>query len=69
MDNSNASFLTAVEIDMVDVIKKDFDIREHMDYAKIKTILINYPLEMSTLELICMMINNNYNKKNIIDKS
>jgi hypothetical protein len=69
MDNSNASFLTTEEIDMVDVIKKDFDIREHMDYAKIKTILVNFPLEMSTLELICMMINNNYNKKNNIDKS
>lgn len=43
MDNSNASFLTAEEIDMVDVIKKDFDIREHMDYATIKTILVNFP--------------------------
>ena len=47
----------------IDDFKKNIDIREYMDYKKIQELLINDPIEMSLLEIIFILINNNLNEK------
>ena len=74
MDNSNTSFNTAItnsnesitEIidETLDEYKKKIDIRDYMNYQEIRRLLINCPIEMSLLEVTCILINNNFEKKN-----
>ena len=73
MDTSNTSFNTAISnsdesitgiIDeTLDEYKSNFDIREYMNYQEIRKILINNPIELSLLEVTCILINNNINEK------
>jgi hypothetical protein len=46
----------------------DFDIREYMDYQRIRSMLIHYPTELSLFEISCILINNKIKEKNINDK-
>jgi hypothetical protein len=41
----------------------NFDIRNYMDYIKIKKLLINDPTELALFEIVCILINNKINKK------
>jgi len=73
MDASNTSFNTAIStsdesitgiIDKtLDEYKSKFDIREYMNYQEIKEILLTSPIELSLLEVTCILINNNINEK------
>jgi hypothetical protein len=73
MDTSNSSFNTAIgnsdesitEIinETLDEYKMNIDIRDYMNYQEIKKLLINNPIEMSLLEVTCILINNNLEKK------
>jgi len=73
MDTSNTSFNTAISnidesitgiIDKtLDEYKSNFDIREYMNYPEIRKLLINNPIEMSLLEVTCILINNTVNEK------
>ena len=73
MDASNTSFNTAIStsdesitgiIDKtLDEYKSNFDIREYMNYQEIKEILLTYPIELSLLEVTCILINNHINEK------
>ena len=73
MDTSNTSFNTAISnsdesitgiIDeTLDEYKSDFDIREYMNYQEIRKILLTSPIELSLLEVTCILINNNINEK------
>tara|TARA_Y100000389_G_scaffold199764_1_gene238749 strand:- start:4446 stop:4673 length:228 start_codon:yes stop_codon:yes gene_type:complete len=73
MENSNTSFTTAISnsdesitgiIDeTLDEYKYNFDIREYMNYPEIRKLLINNPIEMSLLEVTCILINNTVNDK------
>ncbi len=38
------------------------DIRNYMDYLKIKKVLINNPTELVLFEIVCILINNKLNK-------
>ena len=40
----------------------DIDIRNYMDYLKIKKILIHSPTELVLFEIVCILINNKLNK-------
>ena len=75
MDTSNTSFNTAISNsdtsesitgvidDIIDEYKSNFDIRDYMNYQEIRRLLINCPIEMSLLEVTCILINNNFEKK------
>ena len=73
METSNISFNTAISnsdesitgiIDeTLDEYKYNFDIREYMNYPEIRKLLINNPIEMSLLEVTCILINNTVNEK------
>jgi hypothetical protein len=73
METSNISFNTAISnsdesitgiIDeTLDEYKYNFDIREYMNYPEIRKLLINNPIEMSLLEVTCILINNTVNDK------
>lgn len=73
MDTSNTSFNTAISNsdesitgiinEALDEYKSKFDIREYMNYQEIRKILINSPIELSLLEVTCILINNNMNEK------
>ena len=40
----------------------DINIRNYMDYLKIKKILIHNPTELVLFEIVCILINNKLNK-------
>ena len=73
MNTSNTSFNTAISNsdesitgiinEALDEYKSKFDIREYMNYQEIRKILINSPIELSLLEVTCILINNNMNEK------
>ena len=73
MDASNTSFNTAISnsdesitgiIDKtLDEYKSKFDIREYMNYHEIRKILLTSPIELSLLEVTCILINNHINEK------
>jgi hypothetical protein len=73
MDTSNTSFNTAISnsdesitgiIDKtLDEYKSKLDIREYMNYPEIRKLLINSPIEMSLLEVTCILINNHIDEK------
>ena len=73
METSNTSFNTAISnsdesitgiIDeTLDEYKSNFDIREYMNYKEIRKILLTSPIELSLLEVTCILINNNINEK------
>ena len=44
-------------------VKKEIDIRNFMEYDQLCKLLINNPTEMALLEIVCILINNNINKK------
>ena len=45
---------------------KKIDIRDYILSRKIRKILINCPIELSLLEVTCILINNNFEKNIII---
>jgi hypothetical protein len=69
MDISNESLNTAITTseehiigiidETLDEYKKQglFDIREYMNYDKIRRLLINHPSELSLFEVTCILIN------------
>ena len=69
MDISNKSLNTAITTseehiigiidETLDEYKKQglFDIREYMNYDKIRRLLINHPSELSLFEVTCILIN------------
>lgn len=73
MDTSNTSFNTAISNsdesitgiinEALDEYKSNFDIREYMNYQEIRKILLTSPIELSLLEVTCILINNNINEK------
>lgn len=73
MDTSNTLFNTTISnsdesitgiIDKtLDEYKSKLDIREYMNYPEIRKLLINNPIEMSLLEVTCILINNTVNEK------
>jgi hypothetical protein len=44
-------------------IDSTFDVRDYMNYDRIKLILLGNPTEMALLEITCILINNNIKKK------
>ena len=73
MDTSNTSFNTAISNsdesitgiinEALDEYKSKIDIREYMNYQEIRKILLTSPIELSLLEVTCILINNNINEK------
>lgn len=74
MDISNKSLNTAITTseehiigiidETLDEYKKQgiFDIREYMNYDKIRRLLINHPIELSLFEVTCILINDKIKK-------
>lgn len=74
MDISNKSLNTAITTseehiigiidETLDEYKKQgiFDIREYMNYDKIRRLLINHPSELSLFEVTCILINDKIKK-------
>lgn len=74
MDISNESLNTAITTseehiigiidETLDEYKKQgiFDIREYMNYDKIRRLLINHPSELSLFEVTCILINDKIKK-------
>ena len=73
MDTSNTSFNTAISNsdesitgiinEALDEYKSNFDIREYMNYQEIRKILLTSPIQLSLLEVTCILINNHINEK------
>lgn len=55
--------ITGIIDKTLDEYKSKFDIREYMNYQEIRKILINNPIELSLLEVTCILINNNMDEK------
>ena len=62
ISNSDES-ITGIIDKTLDEYKSNFDIREYMNYQEIRKILLTSPIELSLLEVTCILINNNINEK------
>ena len=75
MNTSNTSFNTAISNsdtsesitgvidDIIDEYKSNFDIRDYMNYQEIRKLLLTSPIQLSLLEVTCILINNHINEK------